>query len=417
MLAWSRAHDLGSASPCCIDEPIDVLAAVSDYEQLELLEAAQAAADLLTATWMDSKVVTRSPCQLQIIETPTAKEDAPPLWKVMSTAGPDGVAVRCDGKSGPGRIAGRLPVNSVVEGRELRGDYLRFTAPAGSKADWPKSGWVKTSVGGRATLQRLDNTRLADDIMLPNQLNSKPQRLRALIVLDWDDTLFPTSWFERRQRLQKAVAARDGGSEPVGAASNAKSPAGAGVAFGKTAGALIEHAAAVRDLLSQAVSLGNVSVVTLADRPWVIECAQDNLPEAVDMVAQLDVRYARELDAGSDRNGNTNVAQGCSWACLKRRAMELFVEEQLERHGAGTTWESLVSIGDSDIEKLAAQEVGDELVARGIVRYVKTVKLAEDLAPAQLTTQTREVCRRLPEIIDYEGSRNYSTTYFVPKRF
>jgi len=207
------------------------------------------------------------------------------------------------------------------------------------------------------------------------------QRAKALILFDWDDTLCPTSWIEeRRTSFDAQKHSRKGLSWDM----------------------LAEQARAVSLLVQTALSFGPVALVTLAQRPWVDVSVREFMPEVGAEVTGLDVFYAREpsmLGAGPGV---------CPWTAMKRRAMQQAMGALAAKLGQNTTWESLVSVGDSDVEKRAAQDLGRECQARGTVKWTKTVKLMEHPGVKQLTKQVLALNRCLADIVEYPGHRHVS---------
>lgn len=236
-------------------------------------------------------------------------------------------------------------------------------------------------------------------VQVPESLKVKGAKLQALIFLDWDDTLFPTTWLEGRPSLLGEYRMAGQSGPPPNRS-------------GEPWTLLAEQARVVRQLVEQASSFGSAAVITLAERPWVRDSARGFMPEAAEQAAKLDVFYAREHGAAAARP----AAGACSYVSLKRRAMEAALECLLGRLGSDTTWQSLISIGDSDIEKRAAQELGRQWQARGVVKHTKTVKLAERSGVVQLTAQVRSLHSKLPDIVAHAGSKHFSATCFMPAR-
>lgn len=311
------------------------------------------------------------------------KETAPKYWRVVRTVDPSGIAVRPDGFGGG---AGRLPLHSVVLEKEQVGNELRYVAPP-NHSSGPRSGWVKIESVGKILLECIGSDPGAG---LPKQVEKKGEKLNALIVFDWDDTLCPTSWIEERPELRSVF---QGGI------------CGTGEVWER----LVEHAQAINRLLETAQSLGSVAVVTLAERPWVANSVRDFLPQASTALA-LEAYYARECAVMRAPAGV------CPFTAMKRRAMQLAMEGMITMLGKGTSWESFVSVGDSDVEKRAAQDLGREFQIRGTVRWTKTVKMAEHPSISQLTAQIRSLERQLPDIVKSPGHRHMSTADWAKRR-
>merc|ERR1712039_986100 len=140
--------------------------------------------------------------------------------------------------------------------------------------------------------------------------------------------------------------------------------------------------------VDKVVALGTVVLVTLAERPWVSTATNEYLPGAKN-VDSLEVFYARETPAPRAPPGS------CALTASKRHAMSRAIEATIAKLGKGTTWNSLISIGDSIVERNAAQDLGREYQRRGVFQYTKTIKLNEHPAIEVLTAELRTLTRRI----------------------
>lgn len=206
---------------------------------------------------------------------------------------------------------------------------------------------------------------------------------KTLFLFDWDDTLCPTSWIENRPELKRSALKPTGSSR-----------------IGEDWENLAEHARAVAELVRTAHSLGTVALVTLAQRPWVSVSSREFMPGVSDELNKLDVFYARET-------ASTNNAQrsclGCPWTAMKKRSMQQALSSFLSRSGV-SEWDSFISIGDSDIERRAAQDLGREY--KGRLKWTKTVKLLARPSVLQLTMQVRTLNKQLVELTELSGHRH-----------
>lgn len=287
-----------------------------------------------------------------------------------------GVVVRSE-EDTSSSIIGRLQANVVVEEQQRNGDLIRYVRVYG---DGPLTGWVNSCIDGRAQLRAVagDWTPPCTPPSSPPSSNLEPRSPQAnLIFFDWDDTLCPTSWIEERPELKQSMDVPR---------------------TGQPWSLLSEQAAAVGELVRTARSLGPVALVTLAQRPWVKNSVRDFMPLVGGEVLHLDVFYARESP------GRAMVPGACPWTAMKRRAM-LEALTELAKKG-NTTWESLISIGDSEVEKRAAQDLGRELQSRGKIKWTKTVKLTEHPSVSQLTSQVRALNERFNELVNHRGHKH-----------
>jgi hypothetical protein len=180
----------------------------------------------------------------------------------------------------------------------------------------------------------------------------------SVIVLDWDDTLYPTSWLQT----------------VLGSATSRKLDQ----LEGDTAVLMRRLENAVLPFLIAAVTHSvQVYIVTLARRPWVEDSSAAHMPDVWHFIerAGIQVVYAREYEQdissnsifANDATGKIEILQDIRnerLVLLKSLAMT----SVLARHN----WTQLLCVGDSDCEMLAAQNVS--LVAmKG--QLVKTLKL------------------------------------------
>jgi len=206
----------------------------------------------------------------------------------------------------------------------------------------------------------------------------KLPRKKTLFLFDWDDTLCPTSWIENRPEMKRSAF------ETVQRRRQ-----------GEDWESLAEQARAVSELVHAAQALGSVAFVTLAQRPWVNVSIRAYMSEIKDELCKVDVFYARESIIQSH--------MGCPWTAMKRQAMQkalTSVSSPLDE------WDSLISIGDSEVERRAALDLGRELQSRGALKWTKTVKLTERPSVSQLTSQVRTLREQLVELAELPGHRH-----------
>merc|ERR1719469_1334504 len=154
----------------------------------------------------------------------------------------------------------------------------------------------------------------------------------AVIIFDWDDTLFPTSYLNRESK---------NGSWP----------------WPLTREDLRRHARLVECVLRAARLVARVSIVTLSGRPWVTQSAARRLP-GLDFPALLselgiDIFYAHEEGAHCP----AAVALQ-DWKELKRWSMARCLDEHRVSGTFAVEFKlSVLSIGDAVIEQLALKEL------------------------------------------------------------
>merc|ERR1712187_986942 len=95
----------------------------------------------------------------------------------------------------------------------------------------------------------------------------------------------------------------------------------------------------------------------------------------------------------------------CPFTTLKKRAMKEAME-QLRCCGKGAKWESLLSVGDSDVERSAARFIGKECQCSGVIKWTKTVKFMERPDVYMLTSEVEALTERLSSIVKLPGNRS-----------
>eukprot|EP00913_Durusdinium_trenchii_P032689 g30598.t1 len=168
--------------------------------------------------------------------------------------------------------------------------------------------------------------------------------------------------------------------------------------------AIKEHGQLIAKVLRLAKQCGDrVAIVSLSERPWVFESADQYLP-GLDMAEllkelQIPVYYASE---------HTRTPTSTAWGELpeeedlhvltKRNAMLEF----LQASQGPQTGLHLISIGDSLVEKEAAQACA-RLADLQTASLCKTIKLIGDPSLKQLTEQLQTLAMHLPSICAYES--------------
>ncbi|CAE8631998.1 unnamed protein product [Polarella glacialis] len=221
--------------------------------------------------------------------------------------------------------------------------------------------------------------------------------VQNIIIFDWDDTLMPTGFL-------RDLVCMYGVPSPQGRSRTLRMP-GAGRAGRISRGsirtpqgfpcqaALESHVELIREALCAARSMAHVAIVTMAERPWVLESAEKYLPSlCLSQLLQdlnIPVYYASEYrPCGSER------APDQLQAACKRLAMEDFL------HGLGAgfgrnTRLNLLSVGDSMAEREAARTVR----TNSAVPVCKTIKLVSDPSLKMLSFELRSLLVRLQHIV------------------
>lgn len=203
--------------------------------------------------------------------------------------------------------------------------------------------------------------------VIPNELFDASN---TVILFDWDDTLFPT-WF-----ITEVVM-------PCLPDPQANLPHDS-----PFVDQLAYHAQAMKAMLEAARAAGLVGIVTLAQRPWVLNSAAKYLPgidfEEVLQELQIPVIYARECLKPHIVQQAAKEEGICLWTMAKQAAMK----KVLKKLYGKAPWCNVLSVGDSVIERDAITEVmwGHEN-GSGMSPSCKTVKLMEEPSVEQLQAQ------------------------------
>lgn len=141
----------------------------------------------------------------------------------------------------------------------------------------------------------------------------------GVIIFDWDDTLFPTTWL-RKHHGRTATLPRLH---------------------------LEQHARLVEDTLRSACAVAKVAIVTLAKRGWVSNVSKEYLPglDVESLFAELDIEvlYARDEPC-------PGAFEAGEYETLKQSAMRRVLLQQCNRNNG---CRSALSIGDDTIEQEA----------------------------------------------------------------
>jgi len=221
----------------------------------------------------------------------------------------------------------------------------------------------------------------------------------ASIIFDWDDTLLPTSFLMEAMEMCMPSGGRRRHS---GGMSSGRLPANF-----PCSGALQKHEDTVRRMLTSARAAASVAIVTAAARPWVVESADKFLPglNLASLLQDLDipVYYANEHSLPVDTNLESSVAR-------KRNAMLEF----LQGYVGGKEFVNVLSIGDSAVEKNAAQAAirrdPAEDGSANDCALCKTVKLMDDPSLKQLSEQLQLIEPQLDRLVAHCTDLDISAT-------
>ncbi|CAE7475672.1 unnamed protein product [Symbiodinium natans] len=225
----------------------------------------------------------------------------------------------------------------------------------------------------------------------------------TLIFLDWDDTVFPTTWLESKKAFQAWCRSGAWRSEA------------APVLDAADVGMLKEMEQAARSIVSTAFDLGHVCCVTLAQPPWQEVSMKVFMPNLYELWQDLgiEVVYASQ-ETDSRRYGSSAPA---ARAIVKdaNEQDDLFKQQQMQKKMKamektvkrvfGQSWKNLISIGDGEAEWDALHDLAfnhENPVSARTHRQkelrVKTVKLLEEPTCSLLQSQLKVLEAWLPSI-------------------
>lgn len=208
----------------------------------------------------------------------------------------------------------------------------------------------------------------------PSEVGSDASEAQSgLIIFDWDDTLFPTTFV--------ASAKRQLGADGVHSAHG---------------DALELHARLVEDVLRAAAACCRVCIVTLAGSGWVEHSAARYLPgldlPRLLLELSIQVHYAREFP----------MEQDCT--AMKMAAMSHAIS-MAYAHSPPSSRLNVVSIGDSSIERTALHELLSMWSASGCLAFEPMQKTLKLLERPGLQTLTAELALLVPH---FQGLYAYS---------
>mmetsp|Transcript_129209 Transcript_129209/g.234738 ORF Transcript_129209/g.234738 Transcript_129209/m.234738 type:complete len:524 (-) Transcript_129209:215-1786(-) len=225
---------------------------------------------------------------------------------------------------------------------------------------------------------------------------SHPQQ--TIIIFDWDDTLFPTTWIQEDMELNVCLPCPK--SKEV-------------------VGPLKRCATRAAELVKLAASMAEqVSIVTLAESPWVDYTVKKFYQSMEKVLANLNIRiiYARDAAAQADGGGTkekgaydkqnfqSSEERAAYWTGVKGTAIRIECERFYSQYDQ-QTWKNVISFGDSDFEKEGTIEVTRQYVLskkqQGAYQLprTKTVKFLDSPSAEELCNEMRLVKQWLPTLI------------------
>lgn len=229
-------------------------------------------------------------------------------------------------------------------------------------------------------------------------------KFQTVIVLDWDDTLFPTS--SLRDELRVSWKAWQENLAP-----KLKDEIGSKLAICQTK---------VIDLLTLASSMGKVILVTLARKPWVFDSCRNFFPSLGQSITELSVPiiYAQEgavFDYNKFATKNPSDVENF-WSAMKAKAITRECYNFYSQY-EGQSWKNVISIGDSDFERIGTMLATKDYMAQTGIREAnsavvddhvykvrtKTLKMIEQPTLDELNTQLGLLRAWLPQMVKLDS--------------
>lgn len=186
--------------------------------------------------------------------------------------------------------------------------------------------------------------------------------VETLLFLDWDDTLFPTSWL-LQQRLLDAVLPND-----------------------EQLMELQSVAAGVSRTLEEALQIGTVVIVTNAEQGWVELCCSRWMPSVAHLLQSVRIVSARSLYESQSEDPT-------EWKRLAfEREAELFYGVIADSHPR-----NILCLGDSSYEHEALRAMNDGMPSC----YRKSLRFSQFPTIGQLIEQHQLVSSCLLEVAEH----------------
>lgn len=233
---------------------------------------------------------------------------------------------------------------------------------------FPKAADTDDTSDCSTILDEQDVCAKCDDV-LSDCCSSDGKEAETLLIFDWDDTLFPTTWLMKHGFFE-----------------GEKSP------DQEQASKLQSLAQRVHMTLENAAEIGKVVIVTNAERGWIEQTCTKFMPSLVNMLKTIDMVSARSTFQHLTQDPS-------EW---KRLAFEY---EASRVYGLGDVDEiaNLVSIGDSMHELNALRSVAEGMTnCRG-----KSIKLMERPSIKQLIDQHSTLIATLLEVAEHDGNSDF----------
>jgi hypothetical protein len=224
------------------------------------------------------------------------------------------------------------------------------------------------------------------------------------VFLDWDDTLFPSTWVQNMQRR----------GQETGKPLNIKSTPKMKVLCSR-----------IVSFLSAASRVGHVFIVTAASHDFIRKCCRIFFPDLLKVLEDLQVTiiYARPH---GDFEHQESFEQ---WKeAVFRRSLasphERPLPPQLARFYGSTGWQNLISYGDQWTDHSALLKAAAAFEPQNLIKTLKAHCTERGLTPGELAEELRVVGSVLPSLAGLETGCSYDLdvpeircTFGLPTKF
>ena len=202
---------------------------------------------------------------------------------------------------------------------------------------------------------------------------------RTIILLDFDDTLWPTTWTARASELKKVI--------------------------GPTKQQIKNINTALEEFLSKALKLGRVVIITLSNDKWLDQHLDQYLGDVKCLFEKVEVISGRRLIIPEkDSKLNDQLLS----IVLKRRAMRKALKSFYCRY-TGQAWHNVISIGDAYFERDALVELASKHHSLSKVRCrAKCVTLIQEPTPEELCQELHAFTACLRDLTIFNGSLEFT---------
>lgn len=167
---------------------------------------------------------------------------------------------------------------------------------------------------------------------------------QTIIIFDWDDTLFPSTYIREDLRFALRVPLA---KQRVTEAQMAEVK----VELGKCAAQVVR-------LLRLADTLGKVVLLTLARSPWVTDSCANFYPGIGELIKELGLKIVYAQQGVQVEYDKVNMMADDEvekfWSRMKGKAIAKELQSFYSQYD-GQTWKNVISIGDSDFERLGTK--------------------------------------------------------------